>query len=183
MLKWLRAAYIAMDLMTRFVIVPLALASLLTGIVQALGTPWGLFRHYWVVFKLLLTVVAVIVLLLQPARIGYLAGVAAQAALSSTDLRFLRSSLMIHAAVGLVVLLVIAGLGVYKPRGMTLYGRRKQHEQRALESDTGGDPGSSTITPRWVKVFAALFVVLLLLVGIMMLGGGHGPGAHVPSAG
>jgi hypothetical protein len=41
-----RAAYLAMDLTSRFVIVPLARASLLTGLAQALGTPWGLFRHY-----------------------------------------------------------------------------------------------------------------------------------------
>jgi hypothetical protein len=41
-----RAAYLAMELTTWFVIVPLAFASLLTGLVQALGTKWGLFRHY-----------------------------------------------------------------------------------------------------------------------------------------
>lgn len=42
-----RAAYLAMDLIGWFVIVPLSLASLLTGLVQSLGTRWGLFRHYW----------------------------------------------------------------------------------------------------------------------------------------
>jgi hypothetical protein len=51
-----RAAYLAMHLTTWFVIVPLCLAALLTGIVQSLGTTWGLFRHYWVVTKILLTV-------------------------------------------------------------------------------------------------------------------------------
>ena len=50
-----RAAYPAMELAARFVIVPLAFASLLTGVIQSLGTPWGLFRHYWVLVKLLLT--------------------------------------------------------------------------------------------------------------------------------
>ena len=39
-----RAAYLAMELTSWFVIVPLAVAALLTGIVQSLGTPWGLFR-------------------------------------------------------------------------------------------------------------------------------------------
>jgi hypothetical protein len=61
--QMVRAAYLAMDLLARFVIVPLALASLLTGVVQSLGTPWGVLRHYWVVFKLLLTIVAVVLLL------------------------------------------------------------------------------------------------------------------------
>lgn len=69
---------------------------------------------------------------------------------------------------------------------MTSYGRRKQHEQRALLwSDTGADPdfGSTITTPRWVKVFAVLRVGLVLLVGIRVLSGGHGPGAHAPSGG
>jgi hypothetical protein len=170
-----------MDLTTRFVIVPLALASLLTGIVQSLVTPWGLFRHYWVLFKFLLTVVAAIVLLLQPPRISYLAGVAAETTLSSADLRFLRISLLIHAAVGLVVLLVTAGLGVYKPRGMTRYGMRKQRKQG--DTEVGPRFGLRTRTPHWVKVFAVIVVVLVVLIGIMMLAGGHGPGAHMPSGG
>ena len=66
-----RAAYLAMELTGWFVLVPLSLASLLTGLVQSLGTAWGLFRHYWVLFKLLINVVATIVLLLymQTARL------------------------------------------------------------------------------------------------------------------
>ena len=59
-----RAAYVAMDSTGSFVLVPLALASLLTGLVQSLGTKWGLFRHYWVVFKLLMNVFATVLLLL-----------------------------------------------------------------------------------------------------------------------
>jgi len=38
-----RAAWIAMEVTGWFVIVPLALAALLTGLVMSLGTPWGLF--------------------------------------------------------------------------------------------------------------------------------------------
>ena len=79
-----RAAYLAMELIARFVIVPLAIASLVTGVVQSLGTPWGLFRHYWVLVKLLLTAFATSVLLLKMELIGYVAGVAAERALSSS---------------------------------------------------------------------------------------------------
>src|SRR3954469_7202290 len=57
-----RAAWIAMELTGWYVIVPLALAALLTGIVMALGTPWGLFRHYWVLISLGLTIFATVVL-------------------------------------------------------------------------------------------------------------------------
>ena len=125
-----RAAYLAMELTAWFVIVPLSFASLLTGLVQSLGTTWGLFRHYWVLAKLLLTVLATIVLLLQMESISYIAGVAAETTLSSADLREARISLVVHAGGGLLVLLVPMILSVYKPRGMTRYGRRKQHERR-----------------------------------------------------
>ncbi len=127
-----RAAYPAMELTGWFVIVLLILASLLTGLIQSLGTTWGLFRHYWVLVKLLLTIFATIVLLLQMQPISYIAGVAAETTLSSADLRGLRISLVVHAAGGLLVLLVATTLAVYKPRGMTRYGARKRHEQRAL---------------------------------------------------
>ncbi len=58
-----RADYLAMELTGWFVIVPLALAALLTGLVMSLGTPWGLFRHYWVLITLVLTILSTVVLL------------------------------------------------------------------------------------------------------------------------
>jgi hypothetical protein len=39
---------------------------------------------------------------------------------------------MLHAALALRVLLVATTLAVYKPRGMTRYGWRKQHEHRKV---------------------------------------------------
>src|SRR5687768_7396219 len=72
-----RAAYLVMEPTAWLVLVPLAFASLLTGLVQALGTPWGLFRHYWVLFKLLINVFATIILLMYMQTLDYLAGVAA----------------------------------------------------------------------------------------------------------
>jgi hypothetical protein len=125
-----RAAYVANGLIAWLVIVPLVLAALLTGLVQAFGTTWGLFRHYWVLAKLLLTVLTVIVLLLQMEGIGYMARAAAETTLSGADLLGLRRSLRTHAAGGLLVLLIITSLSVYKPRGLTRYGWRKMHEPR-----------------------------------------------------
>ncbi|NLP52108.1 hypothetical protein HC179_15500 [Bacillus sp. RO1] len=122
-----RASYLSLELITLLVIVPLSIFSLLSGLIQSLGTKWGLFRHYWVLIKLLLTLVATIVLYLQLEPISYIANVAAETILFSTDLRELRLSLVIHAVGGLLVLLVVTGLSVYKPRGMTHYGWRKQN--------------------------------------------------------
>lgn len=127
--RTVRAAYLAMDLTTRLVIGPVLLASLLAGVIQSLGTTWGLFRHHWVVAKLLLTLLVLVVLSLQLDLIAYLADMATQNMLSSADRRGLRSSPVIHAAGGLVALLVPVALSVYKPRGMTRYGWRKHHEQ------------------------------------------------------
>lgn len=127
--QMVRAAYLAMELTAWYVILPLVLVSLITGLVQSLGTTWGLFRHYWVLAKLLLNVLVTIVLLLQLDGISYVAGVAVETTLSSTDFLGLRRSILTHAAGGLLVLLVPVVLSLYKPRGTTRYGWRKQHER------------------------------------------------------
>ncbi len=130
--QMVRAAYLAMALTGWFVIVPLSLASLLSGLVQSLGTVWGLFRHYWVLIKLLMTVLASIVLLAHMRPISYMAALAAERVLSGDELRGLRIQLVADAGAALLVLLVATTLSVYKPRGVTRYGRRKQHEQRVM---------------------------------------------------
>jgi ABC-type anion transport system duplicated permease subunit len=123
-IQTVRAAYIAMELTVLYAIVPLALASLLVGIINALGTAWGLFRHYWVLAKLLLTLVATTVLLIETRTISYMAEVAA----SGADPRELPGSL-VHSVGGLLVLLIVTVLSVYKPKGVTRYGWRRQLEQ------------------------------------------------------
>jgi hypothetical protein len=124
-----RAAYLAMDVTAWLVIVPLILASLLTGLIQSLGTRWGLFRHYWVLVKFLIGIFVTVVLMLQMRFVSYVADAAAKTILSSSDLRDARLSLAVHAGAGLLVLLVPLALSVYKPTGMTRYGWRKHYER------------------------------------------------------
>jgi hypothetical protein len=125
----MRAAYLAMESTGWFVLVPLALASLLTGLLQATGTRWGLFRHYWVVLKLAINVFATVVLVMYTQTLASLADSAAD---TSADLELARRlSPVLHAAAALLLLLAATTLGVLKPRGLTPYGRRKQVEQRA----------------------------------------------------
>lgn len=126
--QMLRTAYLGMDAIARSVILPLAVASLLTGILVSLGTKWGLFRHYWVIISLFLTLFATVVLVREVGIIGDLAEVAADPASSGDLLRELPSTLL-HSVGGTVVLLVILVLNVYKPRGVTRYGRRREGEQ------------------------------------------------------
>ncbi len=130
--QMVRAAYLAMELITWFLIVPLAFASLLTGLVVSLCTTWGLFRHYWVLLKFLITILATILLLVHTQPIGVLAAIARETTLSSADVGRLRIQLVGDAGFALLALLVTTTLGVYKPRGMTPYGRRKQQEQRTV---------------------------------------------------
>jgi len=120
-----RAVCVAMELVVSYVIVPSAFAALLTGLFSALGTPWGLFRHYWVVAKLLLTLLAIGVLLVQLKPITELALMAADPTSTLEVLHGAARRPLVHAAAGLVVLLVIQVLGVYKPRGLTRYGRAR----------------------------------------------------------
>jgi hypothetical protein len=128
----MRAAYLAMELTGWYVIVPLSFASPLTGLVQSLGTPWGLFRHYWVLVKLLITIPCTIVLLIHMQPTRYLAGAAAAATWPSADLGELQLQLLVNAGAAVLVLLVTTTLAIYKPRGMTRYGARKLQERRAL---------------------------------------------------
>lgn len=127
----LRGAYLAMELIAWYVIVPLAFASLLSGLIMSVGTRWGLFRHYWVLISLLLTIIATVVLLIETQTIGYFADMATDPKASGDDLRALGSTL-VHSVGGTAVLLVILVLNVYKPRGMTRYGWRKQYEERKV---------------------------------------------------
>ena len=119
-----RSAYLAMDTINRFVIVPAALLSLATGLVQTMGTPWGLVRHYWVLFKFLIIVTATFMLLMKTGPISFMATVAAETTLAPSDLRGLRFSILGHAAGGLAVLLWALALGMYKPKAVTRYGAR-----------------------------------------------------------
>ena len=122
-----RAVYVAMEATGWFVLVPLALASLITGVVQSLGTKWGLFRHYWVLVKLVINVVASVILVLYMDTLVGLADTATTTAASGGHLGGLRSgSPVLHAGGALVLLVGATVLAVYKPKGLTRYGWRKQ---------------------------------------------------------
>jgi uncharacterized membrane protein len=123
-----RAVYLVMEPAAWIVLLPLALASLITGLVQSLATTWGLLRYYWVLFKLGINVVSTVVLLLYMDTFRVMANVAAT---ESAELDAVRNaSPVLHAAVALMLLLVATGLAVYKPRGLTPYGRRAQRARR-----------------------------------------------------
>lgn len=129
----LRSAYLGMGLIAGSVIVPLAVAALLTGLVVSLGTRWGLVRHWWVVVSLALTLFATVVLVVESGTITAYAAVAADPTASAAELRALGGTL-VHSVGGALVLLVVLIVNVYKPSGLTPYGWRKLREERGAAS-------------------------------------------------
>jgi hypothetical protein len=166
-----RGSYLAMNLIGQFAIVPLSLAALLTGLVQSLGTHWGLFRHYWVLVKFILTVLATILLLLHQftAVTGAARRVSGNAPGTLPEVGQLGTQLVGDAGLAVVVLLGITILAVYKPWGRTRYGRRQQEQEQ-------GTPIPETTAqglPLGLKIFLA--VIGLIVVGFVVLhlaGGG-----------
>lgn len=163
-----RAAYVAMHVVTWFVIVPFSLASLITGLVQSLGTQWGLFRHYWIVAKLGLTVVATLILLAHTQPIGQVATFAAAAPLADADLQAVRIRLIADAGAALMALLMATTLSIYKPWGMTSYGRRV--------TVIGARPGPEAWSAwRWLWIAGLAVAIAVFLVLHLQSGGAmHG---------
>jgi hypothetical protein len=127
-----RAACLAMELVTWYVIVPLALISLSSGFVSSLGTGWGLFRYYWILVKFLITIFATIVLAIHTQPIDLLASVAATTAEFGADLHDRQRAMAIAAGAALAVLLALTALSVYKPQGITPYGHRERDKPGGL---------------------------------------------------
>ncbi len=84
----------------------------------------GPVQHYWVLVKLLLTVFAASILLVETETVTALAAAAA----SSDDPRALPGTLP-HSVGGLAVLLTTVILSVFKPQGITRHGWRKHNQQ------------------------------------------------------
>jgi hypothetical protein len=153
----------------------MCLAALATGLLQALGTPWGLFRYYWILLKFGLAIFAAFALLVH--QFGVMAeaakrvsGAAAET-LFSDDFGPLKTELVRAPSLAILLLLVAASLGVYKPWGLTRYGRRKQQELRKVQQQPDND------TPLRVKIFYAVMGLLVLVVVMLHLTG-HGFGGH-----
>ena len=166
-----RGLYLAMGVTGWYVIVPLCLASLATGLIQSLGTRWGLFRHYWVLTKFILTIVSAIILFGFTQTLSYIGVLAADTTMPIEELRNLSQSPVLHSGGGLLVLLVNTTLSVYKPWGRTRYGLRKLQEQnKGLSSNR-----NSSTRKHWGRyiLFGLISLLLLFVVLHLVLRGSH----------
>ena len=152
------SAYVAMNAISLFVVVPLSLAALISGIALALATPWGLLKHYWVVSKFTLTLLAAGLLMLHQFSA---VGVAADQVRASTEALpsagRLGLQLVVDASLAVGSLLAVVAIAVFKPRGVTPFAGKE-----AAAASIGG-PG------RWI--FLAVIAAGVALFFIMHMTG------------
>jgi hypothetical protein len=105
--------YPAMHLVAVRVLIPLVIAALVTGVLQALLASYGLLRHGWVTAKLAITVaLAAVALLVAVPGLGR----AAEAATAGHEVPAAQQIVSTVAPSSALVLLVVAaGLGIFRP--------------------------------------------------------------------
>jgi hypothetical protein len=166
-----RSAYVAMELSAWYVIVPSCLASLFTGLVQSLGTKWGLFKHYWIVVKLFLTIVATIFLLLHLQPISYLAGVAANTSLSNIQEPGLQIQLIAVSGAAILVLLAATTISIYKPWGKIKFAMGDINKEIFVQ-------GNKATSKKSFGFYILIGLAILVLFFIIMHLFGGGMGSH-----
>ena len=173
--RTVRGAYLVMAPAAWFVLVPLAHASLVSGIALSLGTPWGLLRHYWVVSKLVITAFSTVILMIYMGTFRQMAAVAADPVVELGLV--LNPSPLLHAILALVLLLAAIVLAIYKPFGLTPYGAREQ--VRARHADRFASGATPEVTAggerRWEY---ALWILALAILGLIVLSHLAGSGSH-----
>lgn len=162
-LLFVRSAFIDMKLSAWFIIVPFCLASLSTGIIQAVGTRWGLFKHYWIIVKLFLTIAMTILLLLHMQPISYLAGIAADTSASNIQQSELLIQLIAKAGAALLVLIAIVTISVFKPWGRI--GIKQQNNNQQI------DKQSMKKSPNFYLLIAIIILIVILIITHVSGGG------------
>jgi hypothetical protein len=167
----MRGLYLAMEVTGWYVIVPFCLASLATGLVVSLGSAWGLFRHYWVSAKFLLTIVSTLILFGFTQTLTSIGVLSADTTMPVEELHRLSQSPVIHSGGGLLVLLMNTTLSVYKPWGRTRYGLRKQHEQsKGLSSNRISS--TKKIWGRYILIGLISLFLLFVVLHLTLRSGG-----------
>ena len=166
----IRSSYTSMDLLGRFVLVPLSFAALATGIFQALGTEWGLVRHYWVLAKLVLTLFATFALIIhQFTAVSNAAAIAATAGPGSPELKAFGIQLVANAAGGLLILIAVTALSIFKPWGMTLFSWCRSGNGASTEA---------TALPNGLRILLMIVAILAAVFALIHLAGGGLSHAH-----
>jgi hypothetical protein len=94
---------------------------------------------------------------------------AADPTLSLGELGNLKQSPVLHSGGGLLVILLSTILAVYKPWGLTPYGRRQRNAGAARDPES-----TATLPIRAYLLLGTLTIVVLFLVWHLISGGPHG---------
>jgi uncharacterized membrane protein len=121
----------SMKLFADWLVIPLALLTLLSGLVLSLGTPWGLARHRWVYVKFWLTLATTTasVLALRPGVDGAVRTLAAGGTLDRP------TDLLAGPIVSLTSYVFMTAISVLKPWGLTRRGRKHRVGVRKAVDD------------------------------------------------
>ncbi|MER6995328.1 DUF2269 domain-containing protein [Streptomyces sp. NPDC000410] len=128
------ASYRSMALFANWLMIPIALLTLGSGLVLSLGTPWGLARYRWVWTKFWLTLITTTLTTFSLRPGVNAAADEAAAGIPVQD----PTGLLAAPIVSLSAYLFMTAISVLKPWGMTRRGRRlkglKSAEQRATST-------------------------------------------------
>lgn len=112
----LRTCYLAMGILSSVLILPVNLAVVISGLVLALGTQWGLFRYYWVVTKLVLTLfLATASILGLRARISEAIGNLDAIPSTAHDVGSVGTFLVVALPIAMCIYIANTVLAIYKP--------------------------------------------------------------------
>lgn len=132
------ASYRAMKVFSDWLLVPVVVTTLVSGLVLSLGTPWGLARHRWVWIKFWITLVtgAATVFALRPGIVH---------AASSGGVP--DSSLVAAPSVATAAYLFMTVISVLKPWGLTRRGRRHRAERVVRTGRAGRKASEKPLSP------------------------------------
>lgn len=169
-----RSAYLAMNSIGVVVIIPLCIASLVTGIVQSLVSPWGLFRHYWVLSKLALNLLATALLVLHQYSAVAVAARRALAAPAGAlpNVGRLSTQLAFESSLAVLALLTATALSIYKPAGVTAYGQSRL-AGRSRSNDASGAAAGASVGMKFLLAIVGAVLAVAAMVHLTGLGGPH----------
>jgi hypothetical protein len=129
----------AMSAIAVWVLIPVVLAALVSGLVLALSTPWGLVRYWWVLIKCgiagALTVAGMSLMI--PRLHQIIAGEAQPVGMET----------LIGRSIALALLLAATALSVIKPWGKTPHGRSVGATRQAVSQVVNRSSGTAVRPP------------------------------------
>jgi len=172
-----RSVYISMNLLALYLIVPLSLASTVTGLILSRVTKWGLFQYYWVALKFGLTSFATVALILhQMTAVSQAAKLAAtpfHALFPIHELSEVGRQLVADASLAVLLLFVTTILAIYKPWGLTPYGANARSGSR-----TPTELATKSMPIELKMLLAAILAFIIAFMALHLAGGGFGPHGH-----